>query len=578
MASLPDHRHPPVAIVDAAVFEQFHSAASPRRGMQNVVSWPWWGRVFAVLCVGALVGTAAMYVISLTNYLSVDGDDAVYITLAKALATGHGYTDIQGPTPRLEAQYPFLFPLLLAPIVYFWGTGAVMLMQILVGIFALAGLTWSFFLFRNWLRSAPLALVVTTAAGSSELFWQFSHKVLTEIPYLFFTVAACWFAGIYAKEDGAWTKAGVFAALAAAAAFLTRTIGLSVCVALPLFLLVAAPLPRSRKEWETRIKKALVSGAVLAATGGAWTLRSRFAYSGAGHIYLSQFMLKQAYVPEAGQVSSTELWSRLGENLGYYAAEFQRMLLGTGWDGVHIMGAISPPLLAVTLAGFIYCLIARRTLAEPYLVFYVLIVLLWPWKDVRFAVPVLPFLFYYLAQAVGMAVDLPWRSQAVGSRLLAAAIMIPLVARPSLATLHTALSDRHPGYHYEASLLGEWPAYPDWRDFHAAATWLKANAPAGSTIINRSPNLLYIWTGLASRNYPYSFDLPAMIKDLTTEQRDYVIYDDFDWTYTTKQYLRPVIRRYPSYFQRVAQFNGTIVYLVVKHPATHIGTKLVNDG
>jgi hypothetical protein len=249
------------------------------------------------------------------------------------------------------------------------------------------------------------------------------------------------------------------------------------------------------------------------------------------------------------------------------------MLLGTGWDGVHIMGAISLPLLFVTLGGFTYSLFARRTLAEPYLIFYVLIVLLWPWKDVRFAVPVLPFLFYYLAQAIAVVVDLPWRSRALGPRLLAAAIMIPLVARPSLATARTALRDRQPGYHYEASLLGEWRAYPDWEDFHAAAMWLKANAPAGSTIINRSPNLLYIWTDLASRNYPYSFDQRAMLKDLTAEQRDYVIYDDFDWTYTTKQYLRPVIRRYPSYFRPVAQFKGTIIYLVVKHQNHGLGTE-----
>ncbi len=565
-------------MVDAVMPARVHSEASPPRGWQAVAVWPWWGRVFAALCIGALVGTAAMYLISLTNYLSVDGDDAVYITLAKALATGHGYMDIQGSTPRIEAQYPFLFPLFLTPIVYFWGAGAAMLMQILVGVFALASLIWSFFLFRQWLGSAPLALTATTAAGSSELFWQFSHKVLTEIPYLFFTVAACWFAGIYAKEDSPWTKAGAFAALAAAAAFLTRTIGLSVCLAVPVFLLLATPLPRAREEWRKRLEKVLVSGAILAAIGGAWTLRSRFAYSGQGHNYIGQFLLKQAYVPEAGQVSSTELWSRMGENLGYYAVEFQRMLLGTGWDGVHIMGAISPPLVFVTLVGFAYSLIARRTLAEPYLIFYVLIVLVWPWKDVRFAVPVLPFLFYYLAQAIGFVVDVSWRSKPTASRLLAAAIMIPLVARPAVTTLHTALSDRHPGYHYETSLLGEWPAYPDWRDYHAAAQWLKENAPAGSTIINRSPNLLYIWTGLASRNYPYIFNQRAMLKDLTTEQRDYVIYDDFDWTYTTKQYLRPVIRAFPSYFRRVAQFNGTIIYQMIKHPSHSLGAKLANHG
>jgi hypothetical protein len=55
-----------------------------------------------------------------------------------------------------------------------------------------------------------------------------------------------------------------------------------------------------------------------------------------------------------------------------------------------------------------------------------------------------------------------------------------------------------------------------------------------------------------------------MMHDLGSDHRDFVIYDDFDWTYTTKQYLRPVIKRYPSHFQAVAHFHGTVVYEVLK--------------
>ncbi|MGH2391753.1 MAG: hypothetical protein ACRDIE_26465, partial [Chloroflexota bacterium] len=348
------------------------------------------------------------------------------------------------------------------------------------------------------------------------------------------------------------------------AAFLTRTIGLSLCLALPIYVLFASPIPRTGAAWRKRAAKVLMMGAVLLATAGTWTLRNRMVFSGEGHNYIGQFLLKQAYVPEAGQVSTGELWSRMDGNISYYAEQFQRMMLGTGWDGVYILGSIALPLLWVTLGGFVYSLITRRSLAEPYLVLYVVIVLLWPWKDIRFAVPVLPFLFYYLGQAIRFVASLPWALRKLDPRLVAAAVLIPFAGRPGLHTLHTALSDRHVGYHYESSLLGEWRAYADWQDFHAAAQWLTAHAPAGSTVINRSPNLLYLWTGLASRNYPYSFDLKGMLKDLTAERRDYVIYDDFNWTYTTKQYLRPVILRYPAYFRPVAHFNGTVVYLVVK--------------
>ncbi|HVA90578.1 MAG TPA: hypothetical protein VNL71_12140, partial [Chloroflexota bacterium] len=334
------------------------------------------------------------------------------------------------------------------------------------------------------------------------------------------------------------------------------------------FLLLASPLPRDRAEWWKRAQKVLLTGAVLLLTAGAWTLRNRVAFSGQGHNYIGQFFLKQAYVPDAGKVSSSELFTRLGDNLSYYVDEFQTMLLGTGWNGVFLLGGISLLLLLVCLGGFVYSLVARRTLAEPYLILYVLIVLLWPWKDLRFAVPILPFLLYYLAQAASLLASLPWRLRMIDPRLIATVVLIPLLGRPGYQTLHTAQVDRRAGYHYEVGRLGEWRAYADWRDFHAAAIWLELHAPSGSTVVNRSPNLLYLWTGLASRNYPYSFNVESMLDDLTGDHRDFVIYDDFDWTYTTKQYLRPVIRRYPNHFRPVAHFHGVVVYEVLKGKAS----------
>ncbi len=571
MASLPNRQHRPLFVQPA------EAPPSPPRGpgapgAPGLFESPIWRYAFVAICVTALLGTIAMYLLSLTNYLSVEGDNAVYIILAKAMATGHGYTDIQGPAPRIEAQYPFLFPLLLTPIVFAFGAGAIYLMEFLVTLFGLASFVVCFFLFRRWLACAPLALVVAVGAATSSLVWSYSHKVLTEVPYLFFTVVACWFASVYAEEESPYTRAGLLAAGAAAAAFLTRTIGMSLCVALPLFLLLAAPLPADRREWWKRAQKVIVTGAVLLLTAGVWTLRNRVAFSGQGHNYIGQFFLKQAYVPDAGKVGSSELFTRMGDNLSYYAGEFQHMLLGSGWDGVFILGSISLLLLLICLGGFIYSLAARRTLAEPYMIFYVLIVLLWPWKDLRFAVPVLPFLLYYLAQAVSLLASLPWRLRMIDPRLIAAAVLIPFLGRSGYQTLHTALADRHAGYHYEVGRLGEWRAYADWRDFHAAAIWLEHHAPSGSTVVNRSPNLLYLWTGLASRNYPYSFNVEAMLDDIQSDHRDFVIYDDFDWTYTTKQYLRPVIKRYPSHFRPVARFHGTVVYEVLKgksHGAKH---------
>jgi hypothetical protein len=193
---------------------------------------------------------------------------------------------------------------------------------------------------------------------------------------------------------------------------------------------------------------------------------------------------------------------------------------------------------------------------------YVLIVLLWPWQDLRFAVPLMPFLFYYIAIAISVPFMVLSRLRPIDARLAAAMVLIPLTLPTGVHTFHVAQTDRAAGYHYQLDRLGEWQAYPDWRDFHAAAIWLKTHAAPTSTVINRSPNLFYLWTGLASRNYPYTFDTSAVMRDLGIEHKDYVIVDDFKWTYTTGIYLKPVIRRFANRFVLVKRFHNTMIYQV----------------
>lgn len=556
--SRPRAPHPGLEIELAPV--QRRAAASPLPALSRLAALAIWRPAFIALCLAALAGTAALYIVSMTGNLSVEGDNAIYIILAKALAAGHGYTNIQGPVPRIEAQFPFLFPVLLAPIVGLWGVGAVLQMEALVTAFALASFLIIFFLFRRWLGSAILALSIALGTASSDLIWSFSHKVLTEIPYMFFTLLACWWATRYAGQEHWRTWAGLLAALAAAAAFLTRTIGLGLCIALPLSLLLAPPLRIRRVDWLLRLKQAALTGVVMAVLCGGWTVRNRIVYSGQGHSYIGQFFLKQTYDPEAGRISNGELLGRAADNAGYYATVYQRMLGGHIWDHIPSSGDVSQALLAITIVGFLYAVIRRRTLAEFYMSCYVAIVLLWPWQDLRFAVPVLPFLVYYLANALILPMLLLARFRRIDPRVAAAMVLIPLVAPTAKHTLSTALVDRKASYHYEIDRLGEWPAYTDWRDFHAAAMWLRQNAVPGSTVINRSPNLLYLWTGLLSRNYPYSHDKAYMIRDITSEHKDYLIYDDFKWTYTTGLYVKPLLVQYPNLFFPLYRIHNTVVY------------------
>ncbi|HWE64270.1 MAG TPA: hypothetical protein VHB98_21370, partial [Chloroflexota bacterium] len=391
------------------------------------------------------------------------------------------------------------------------------------------------------------------------------------IPYLFFTLLACWWATRYAGEDRALTRAGTLAALATVAAFLTRTIGLSLCVALPLYLLLAPREPWREVGLRLRAAQALWVSAILVVCCGGWTLRNRLAYNGPDRNYLEQFSLKQTYVPDAGKIGIDPgfLLGRIGNAIQYYSGVYLRMLGGHIWDHVPPRDNISQALLVITVLGFVYAFIRRRTVAEFYVAAYVCIVLLWPWTDLRFAVPILPFLVYYLANALLMPMVALARVRPIDPRVAAAMALLPLSAPTGVHTFHTAIHDRRVGYHYEVERLGEWPAYSDWRDFHAAALWLKQHAAPGTTIIDRSPNIFYLWTGLKSRNYPYSFNRAYVMSDIGKERKDYVVDDKFQWTYTTAIYLEPVLEQYKQRFFGpfpVPGAHSTAIYQVINVP------------
>ncbi len=534
-------------------------------------------KLFIAVCVLSLLVTAGIYCASMTANLSVEGDNAIYIILAKAMAIGQGYTNIQGPVPRIEAQYPPMFPLALMPVVKIFGVGGVLQMQALVTAFALASFVMGFFLFRRWLASGMLALGILLATAESDLVWSFSHKILTEIPYLFVTLLACWWTTQYAEQDRWRTWTCLLAALAASIAFLTRTIGFSICAAIPIFLLLGPALRRGGVDWRLRLFKAVAVSVVMAIPVAGWTLRNRVVFSGEGHNYIGQFFLKQAYVPDAGSVSSNGLLDRMAANIGYYTDQFQRMLGGHIWDHIPVRGNVPEALLLITLLGFGYAAVRQRTVAEFYVVGYVLVVLLWPWQDLRFAVPLMPFLFYYFALAIVAPMRVLANFRPINPRMAAAMVLIPLTFPTGIHTFHTAQTDREAGYHYQIDRLGEWQAYSDWRDFHAAAIWLKANALPGSTVINRSPNIFYLWTGLPSRNYPYTFDTTDVMQDVSAESVDYVLMDDFKWTFTTGLYMKPVVKRFPDRFVPLKEFNSTIIYLVIKNHAATV-TKTTSAG
>ena len=149
--------------------------------LQAVVNrfWRPWIPLLALLLLTLLA-------LNLSTYWVPTRDGALYLSLARSLAAGHGY-QVDGIPHTLV--FPG-FPLMLAAVVGLFGENFFFL-NLLITLFGVASLVLVWLLLRPWLGSR-LAVVVTLITGTSETFLLYSSRVLTDVPHLFFVLLALW--------------------------------------------------------------------------------------------------------------------------------------------------------------------------------------------------------------------------------------------------------------------------------------------------------------------------------------------------------------------------------------------------
>jgi len=108
-----------------------------------------------------------------------EADSALYLTIAKNLATGHGYT-YNGVTNDLA--YPGL-PFLLAGVFKIFGTDSLVPANALMLVLGLVALALNYRLFKL-LGGRPLAVVMTLGLGFTRTFYRYAFQIMTDMPFL----------------------------------------------------------------------------------------------------------------------------------------------------------------------------------------------------------------------------------------------------------------------------------------------------------------------------------------------------------------------------------------------------------
>ncbi|MEN4013158.1 MAG: glycosyltransferase family 39 protein [Bellilinea sp.] len=176
------------------------------------------------------------------------GDDfAQYIAHARNIVNGLPYTDIgiiHNPAIVLgPSAYPPLFPLLLAPLVALFGIHLTAF-KILGVVCALGALA----LFERWLRrhfNPVMRALIVALAGFSPLFWSYKEQILSDMPFVFFTMLAVLLIERL-KEEGGGRWGGWLAGLAMGAAVAARSVGVVLWIA---FILEQILQRRWRRRW-----------------------------------------------------------------------------------------------------------------------------------------------------------------------------------------------------------------------------------------------------------------------------------------------------------------------------------------
>ncbi|MGH9766601.1 MAG: ArnT family glycosyltransferase [Blastocatellia bacterium] len=473
-------------------------------------------RLITIAGIAALIGALVIYILRLDGVVGLTIDDAWYVLLAKALATGQGYTLINSPTPGILPLYPPGFPFLLS-IFYrispnfpenIW-----LLKSVSISAMMFTGVLTYRYLIRTRALPARLALLIAVATAlCPPLVFLATSTVMSECVFAFVLIAVIVVAerGAQANREGNG-KAMLYVIASAAMAsyaFLTRSIAVALIGAVFLYFLK-----------ERLVRAALIFGLAVALFAGPWVIYSRLSAptpsqtnEQGGHIiqpYTQQFWQRVASVTTSDTITAAEIPARVWNNIleitgkdvlrlvaaPLYEAmrdpykEAQRVLAKQLTDKTEDTLILSFVLSIFIIVGFIAAARERVTCAEIAVPMLLGITTLWPWETIRFVLPLAPFLIFYFV----MGFRVSWRLIRPASSEKAS------WSAPAVAAALVIAISLYGHLNYIAKKSDYALDRPQWLqtfdEFETMMNWVNQNVAKDETVVTLNPPLVNLYTG-----------------------------------------------------------------------------------
>lgn len=465
---------------------------------------------------GALViaTVSLVYLVRLDRTAGLLIDDAWYLVLAKALASGEGYRLISSATVPLMPAFPPGFPVLLAPVFAIlpdFPDNLLLLKLISIAAMAGVGVATHHYLthvrpVEPWVAAAVTVATLLTPA----LVFLATSTVMAEAAFMLMQLVAVILLDRSRHDPPADVRRTVLAGVAVAAAVLIRFAGAALFLGGALYLL-------HQRAWR-RLAMFAGTGALclapwlLYSAASAPSAEQSLSHGGTiAYAYSDLLAMRRAGSGDGGRAGLTEWPARVMRNAvnvfgrdvgGVFVPGLYRGAGESGEETVSIGGAgasmgsalgtmvVSFGLSGVVLLGLIVNLRSRWSAADTLVVASFAMILLVSTRTFRYLLPLAPFLWLYLAMGVRSLAGLVERLH--GS------------ARPNQVALHRVIFlslialqlQDHVQY---ARLNAADPPAAHWRlDARAvdeALAWVEGNLPAGAPLASTNPGLVYLRTG-----------------------------------------------------------------------------------
>ncbi len=358
---------------------------------------------------------AALLVFHLTSSWHAGPDSALYMGLARSLATGAGYVFNYEP----HVMVPPLFPVFLAGLGQVAGS-SYLIYNITQIVLALACTPVAFWMLRQSFGK-DLAVAGTTMFALNLVLWKAASMIISDVLFTLLAFVAMG-AVIHAARGGRWRwPVAMAAAIAVAAASLTRTNGLVMAPAAALALW----LGWRGRPWAERLAVAAAFAAVAFGPMVWWTRYAASVQSGEGGTYLAASHLARPLGQMLPAMARNVFHETVTETSNTFA----------GFSDVPIgLNFLAPIAIGV---GCAVSLRRREVLFPVTILLMVALLATVPGIRARYLLFVLPAATVLLIVGVAAVVRQIARERHVNARVLGAALITALAVMVAGNVIHT---------------------------------------------------------------------------------------------------------------------------------------------